>query len=87
MASDKEPNVWLTVLKLALGAAALAGLVWAALWYLDNYGDGPPMTPRSRAAAKAGYKSGMTGPQAQGFCSLAKVLRNLATLGAATAMQ
>jgi hypothetical protein len=45
MASDKEPNVWLTVLKLALGAAALAGLVWAALWYLDNYGDGPPMTP------------------------------------------
>nr|CBA33749.1 hypothetical protein Csp_B20610 [Curvibacter putative symbiont of Hydra magnipapillata] len=45
MASDKEPNFWLIVLKLAAGAAALAGLVWLALWYSENYGTGQPLTP------------------------------------------
>ncbi|WP_296511207.1 hypothetical protein [Rhodoferax sp.] len=45
MASDKEPGVWLTVLKLVLGAAALIGLVWGALWYLEKYGSGPEMNP------------------------------------------
>ncbi len=45
MASDKEPNVWLIVLKLAAGAATLAGLVWLALWYVDTYSAAKPMAP------------------------------------------
>jgi hypothetical protein len=44
-ARNKEPNLWVTVLKLAAGAAALAGLVWLALWYVDTYSASKPMAP------------------------------------------
>ena len=37
MAGNKEPKLWLIVLKLAAGAAAFVGLVWLALWYVDTY--------------------------------------------------
>jgi hypothetical protein len=50
MARDKEPHIWLTVLKLALGAVVIAGLVWLALWYADNYSDEgmtPPLKPKA----------------------------------------
>ncbi len=29
----EEPNVWVTGLKVVLGAAAFIGLIWFALWY------------------------------------------------------
>lgn len=53
MASDKEPKLWLTILKLALGAAAIAGLVWLLLWYAANYG-GESMTPPLKPKADWG---------------------------------
>jgi len=53
MARDKEPHIWLTVFKLALGAVVIAGLVWLALWYADNY-SGESMTPALKPKADWG---------------------------------
>ncbi len=45
---DKEPNVWVTTLKLALGAAALIGGVGFALWYVSETLDMPdPAIPEA----------------------------------------
>ncbi|MDT7514765.1 hypothetical protein [Rhodoferax mekongensis] len=44
MANNKESNFWLTALKLAAGACALAGLVWLLLWYADSVKESQPLT-------------------------------------------
>jgi hypothetical protein len=49
---DKEPNVWITALKLALLVAIIIGAVGLALWYaahLQRFDDSskPPATPAS----------------------------------------
>ena len=38
---DKEPNVWVTTLKLVLGGAALIGAVGFVLWYVSETLDMP----------------------------------------------
>lgn len=42
MANNKEPNVWISTLKLVAGACALIGLVWLALLMAEKY---PPDAP------------------------------------------
>jgi hypothetical protein len=37
---DDEPNVWVTVIKLVVGAAILIGGVGFALWYVAKEQDG-----------------------------------------------
>jgi hypothetical protein len=41
---DDEPNVWVTVIKLVVGATILIGGVGFALWYVakEQEGDFPP---------------------------------------------
>ncbi len=50
MARNKEPQIWQTILKLVVGAAAFASFVWLALWYADNYNSetlSPPLKPKA----------------------------------------
>lgn len=47
MKKSKEPRLWLTVLKLVLGALALIGLVGLALWYAAQWEQDAP-APASR---------------------------------------
>ena len=49
---EKEPNVWITALKLVLLVAVIIGAVGLALWYaahLQRFDDPskPPVTPAS----------------------------------------
>ena len=39
MKKDKEPNVWITTLKLVLGGAAIIGGVGFVLWYVAETQD------------------------------------------------
>ena len=41
---DDEPNVWVTVIKLILGATVIIGGTGLALWYV-NKNQGPPDIP------------------------------------------
>jgi hypothetical protein len=42
MKKDKETSVWLILVFLVLGVAALVGLVGLALWYSDKAGIAVP---------------------------------------------
>ncbi len=42
---NDEPKVWVTVLKLIVGAAVLIGGVGAALWYAKDMDNGGPKAP------------------------------------------
>lgn len=55
MKQAEEPKVWITVVKLLLGAAALIGGVGLALWFAAQ---GPVHSPALEAAQKqTGYTS------------------------------
>ncbi len=47
MKRKQEPRLWLTVLKLLLGASVLIGLVALALWYAAQWEQDAP-APASR---------------------------------------
>ena len=47
MKKDEEPKVWVTALKLIVGAAAFIGMIGWTLWYLDKHQDPMPI-PESK---------------------------------------
>ncbi|APW41898.1 hypothetical protein [Rhodoferax saidenbachensis] len=49
MKRDNEPNVWLTVVKLIVGAVILIGGVGAALYYVSEHQGGLPTPPADKS--------------------------------------
>ena len=47
MKKNKEPKLWLTVLKLLAGAAVLIGGVGAVLWWASQSENSDTRTPQS----------------------------------------
>ena len=45
MKRNEEPKLWVTILKLVVGAVVLIGGVGVALWYVDQV-QGPPEMPK-----------------------------------------
>ncbi len=45
MKRDDEPNVWVTVLKLVVGAVVLIGGTGLLLWYVEKQQGGLPVPP------------------------------------------
>lgn len=45
--NDDEPKVWVTVLKLVIGAVLLIGGVGLALWYAKDLDTGGPKPPEA----------------------------------------
>ncbi|BDT71514.1 hypothetical protein os4_10410 [Comamonadaceae bacterium OS-4] len=49
MPAKKEPKLWLTILKLVIGAVALVSLVWFSLSFLSGYTDDAPGAPTTKS--------------------------------------
>ncbi len=49
MKKKEEPKLWVTVLKLSIGAIIFIGLVGWALWYIGEHPDAapPPLKPNT----------------------------------------